>query len=354
MKATSLLEYEQWKDIAGYEGLYQVSSFGRVRSLDKYIDHPKGGKAFCKGRILTGSINKQGYKRITLTKDKISINYLIHRLVAIAFIDNPYNYQCVNHIWENQKANNNIHNLEWCTVAYNNSYGTKLQRYSDKKAYVIQQIDIHTGTVIAEYKGVRAAAKAVNGDATNIAKACRVKSYNRNVKGYYWNYKDEPFVLYQEKISKAEIKQKKYNHFEDEKVIRYDFNGNVIKEYNSIKDASTELNTKCQLIVKCCRGELITSNKSIWRFKNDDFNKYPTERMKRIISEDKRLSLSLTNKNSNYTKSVRKTVGKYNLNNELVKTYLSVTDAIKENGMRILSVLNGRQHKTHGFIYKYL
>lgn len=123
---------EFWKDIEGYEGLYQVSNLGRVRSLDRVIQQIKFGGELSpqiyRGRVINPTING-GYYRCSLSKDNIKESKLIHRLVAEAFIPNPNNYPCVNHKDEN-KLNNVVENLEWCTVQYNTNYGTSPERIS--------------------------------------------------------------------------------------------------------------------------------------------------------------------------------------------------------------------------------
>ena len=118
MKGVDNMENEIWKDIDGYKGLYQVSNLGRVKSLHHN-----------KEKILKGSYTKEGYHLISLSKEGTQKRYLVHRLVATAFIPNLYKLECVNHKDENPR-NNNVDNLEWCTKAYNNCYGTRLERLS--------------------------------------------------------------------------------------------------------------------------------------------------------------------------------------------------------------------------------
>lgn len=111
---------EIWKDVKGYEGLYQVSNLGRVKSLDR-IDR-KG--RLRKGRILKPSSNGRGYLNVCLTVDNIPHTIKVHRLVAEAFISNPDNLPQVNHKDE-IKTNNHADNLEWCTAEYNSNYGSR-------------------------------------------------------------------------------------------------------------------------------------------------------------------------------------------------------------------------------------
>lgn len=108
---------EVWRDIDGYKGLYQVSNFGNVKSLDKKTKN-KNGYRIIKGKILKSKLDNHGYLRIGLTKNNKQKFYLIHRLVAIAFLPNQNNYPIINHI-DGNPLNNYIENLEWCTYSYN-------------------------------------------------------------------------------------------------------------------------------------------------------------------------------------------------------------------------------------------
>ena len=114
---------EIWRPVVGYEGLYEVSSYGRVRSLDRY----DGRNHFIKGKLLKNRDNGNGYLICILSKNGIVKNKYIHRLVVEAFIPNPDNIKEVNHKDED-KTNNNVENLEWCDRKYNCNYGTKIER----------------------------------------------------------------------------------------------------------------------------------------------------------------------------------------------------------------------------------
>lgn len=108
---------EVWKDIAGYEGLYQVSDMGRVRSCKRLVSHPKGGKKVVNPRVLKPS-NVHGYPSVILCTNGTIKRFSVHRLVAIAFLDNPMNLPEVNHL-DGNRANPEKTNLEWCSSAEN-------------------------------------------------------------------------------------------------------------------------------------------------------------------------------------------------------------------------------------------
>ena len=107
---------EEWKYIEGYEGLYQVSNYGRVRSL---FYRKKNQVQLLKLRKVT-----KGYLQVALWKNRKRKDFMVHKLVAEAFIPNPNNYPQINHKDED-KTNNCVENLEWCTNEYNHNYGTR-------------------------------------------------------------------------------------------------------------------------------------------------------------------------------------------------------------------------------------
>lgn len=126
---------EVWQDIDGYEGLYQVSNHGRIRSLDRYDSMGR----LRKGAILAINDNGHGYKNISLHKDGKTKTFYVHRLVALAFIPNENNLPQINHVDEN-RDNNHADNLEWCTNEYNSNYGS--HNYNLSKA--------HSGKTLSE------------------------------------------------------------------------------------------------------------------------------------------------------------------------------------------------------------
>jgi len=137
---------EIWKDIEGYEGYYQVSNQGNVRSLDKIITNNKGVTYERLGKILSFNLNA-GYPQIYLSKNGVVRTYRIHRLVAQAFIPNPENKPTVNHKDET-RTNNNDWNLEWATYKENSNYGTLPDRFSI--VHSGRQVSIETRNKLSE------------------------------------------------------------------------------------------------------------------------------------------------------------------------------------------------------------
>lgn len=167
---------EQWKDIKGYEGLYQISNLGRVRSLN----YNRTGKV----KVLKNSPAKHGYLKISLWHNGKKKTFTIHRLVAEAFIPNPDNLPCVNHKDED-KTNNCVGNLEFCTPEYNNNYGTHNERVSKKLMISVSQYD-KTGILIKVYSSAKDAQMDTGIFRTHITKCCKGKL--KTTGGYMWRY----------------------------------------------------------------------------------------------------------------------------------------------------------------------
>ena len=133
--------FEQWKDIKGYEGLYQVSNLGKVRSLDRIVKqfgHKQEYERSIKGKLLKLHIQNGGYLIATLTKNNNERKMLVHRLVAIAFMGNNEGMQ-VNHK-DGNKLNNKLSNLEWCTQSENvkHAYFKLNHKLKNKKIYCVE------------------------------------------------------------------------------------------------------------------------------------------------------------------------------------------------------------------------
>lgn len=129
---------EIWKDIEGYKGYYQVSNCGRVKSLQRFKSCGKGG-FIQKERIMKQSLTTTGYKKVELSKDGKRKSMKVHRLVAMAFIDNPDNKPDVNHI-DGNPLNNHLVNLEWCTESENINHAI---RTGLKKVFYIERSKLY-------------------------------------------------------------------------------------------------------------------------------------------------------------------------------------------------------------------
>jgi hypothetical protein len=186
---------EIWKDILGYEGFYQVSNLGRVRSVDRIVKGKFGSIQHKKGVMLAPAINTAGYYSVALTKNAKGKAFRVHRLVAEAFIPNPSNYPIINHKDEN-KLNNNVNNLEWCTYSYNTIYNNSIARrlsvknknrsYGCEKKVYQYNIDGH---LIKTWKSLMEVSRELHVPWGNIANCCRGGKYRHTAYGYKWSYK---------------------------------------------------------------------------------------------------------------------------------------------------------------------
>ena len=162
--------HEVWKDIAGYEGYYQVSNLGSVKSLTLFK------------KILKPYADKDGYFQVILYKNKTRKLQRVHRLVAQAFIPNENHYPQVNHKDEN-KQNNCVENLEWCTNDYNIHYGTAIARISQSKMKKVLQIST-TGEIVNKWDSVQEAAKDLGIGRSTLFRRCLSSSKPRKYKNY--------------------------------------------------------------------------------------------------------------------------------------------------------------------------
>lgn len=205
---------EVWKDVQGYEGLYQVSNLGRVRSLDRTIIDSIGRKRLYKGKLLKPIIDNHGYFEVLLYKGTNRKPPHIHRLVAQTFLPNPKKLPCINHIDEN-KQNNAVSNLEWCSYKYNNNYGTRTDRAIQTRGRNpewYKKIKEHTGKIGKKYGRINGA-----------------------------------------KMSKP--------------VLQFDLDGDFIREWPSMREVKHNLKIDNSSIARCCKGKQKTAGKYIWKFK---------------------------------------------------------------------------------------
>lgn len=169
-----------WRDIAGYDGLYQVSSDGRVKSLPHFVNNGRGCYQTKEKILKPGKRvrNKCIYKFVVLSNGKNIERFSVHRLVAQAFLENPNGFDEINHKDKNTE-NNRVENLEWCDHAYNVNYS---------KAKKVLQFDFD-GTLLATYSSIVVAAQMTGISRTAINNS--LCGWSKSAGGYIWKYETE-------------------------------------------------------------------------------------------------------------------------------------------------------------------
>lgn len=177
---------EQWKAIDGFEGFYEASTLGRIRSIDRVVHQRNKWGEFSriiKGKIVKGTVDNNGYVAISLQKNG-KIKYTkVHILIAKTFIDNYNNLPQVNHKDEN-KQNNEVSNLEWCTAKYNMNYGTVRSRTAMAQGKKVQQIK--DGNVIRVFDSLHEINRELGYNFKNICSVCNGK--RNSAHGFEWKY----------------------------------------------------------------------------------------------------------------------------------------------------------------------
>ena len=237
---------EIWKPVVGYEGLYEVSNFGRIKAPLKIV---RSGRMMRKyqERIITQQHNKLGYLCVVLYKDGKGKRYLVHRLVMLAFVPNTENKPHIDHI-NTIKDDNRLENLRWATpkenanneltVEYMKSAHSKEsykrgQETKRKNGVRNAPVKVYQyskeGLLIAEYPSANAAGALLGIPRKNISRA--INDHTLSAGGYMWRTDGipqcEPYLFRSHPFSKP--------------IIQYDLNGNIIQEWKSIYEASQEL-----------------------------------------------------------------------------------------------------------------
>ena len=179
-------EKEIWKDIPNYEGLYQASNLGRVKSLERFRKGKNGFLASVKEKILKTLMLNSGYYQVRLYKNSIGKMYLIHRLIWETFNGQiPEGYE-LNHLDE-IPSNNRLSNLSLVTHKENINYGTRNERSAKKRSKAVLQFDLQ-GILIKEYSSTKQVERELGFGQGNIVNCCKGKL--KQVYGYKWRYKE--------------------------------------------------------------------------------------------------------------------------------------------------------------------
>ena len=180
---------EIWKDIPEYEGLYQASNLGNIKSLErKRIDRNE----ILKSKILTKHLKENGYEIVTLCKNRKEVKKYVHRLVALTFISNPNNYNEINHINEN-KQDNRVVNLEWCNRKYNCNYGLRNMKCYKK----ILQYDLQDN-FIKEWNSIKSIKKYFEKKDNDSGISCCIHGKQKTAFGYKWKLKNNIGAMFKE------------------------------------------------------------------------------------------------------------------------------------------------------------
>lgn len=174
---------EIWKEIKDYEGFYEISNTGCIRSVKRIVTYSNGINHLYKSKVLSPSICN-GYYKVTLHKNGLKKTHSVHRLVAEAFIDNPKKLPCVNHKDEN-RLNNNADNLEWCTIKYNSNYGNAQIKKAKKCFKPLCQLDLN-GNVIKLWNSMTDVEKELGIKIASISN--NIHGHSKSAGGYKWRF----------------------------------------------------------------------------------------------------------------------------------------------------------------------
>ena len=257
---------EEWRPIAGFEGLYEVSNLGRIRSLDRYVATltflGEPSQRFSKGRVLKMNKTPNGYLMAQLCKDGKRVNSMVHRLVAQAFIPNPDNLSEINHK-DQDKHNNQTDNLEWCNHKYNINYGDARERQRDAISRPIEQLTMD-GQHVAYFRSAKELERLSGGRYYErcIGRVAKCKTTrNSSVYGFRWRYveKTDNLTYFTEPFEPKNLKK-------DRMLEQLTIDGQHVAYYRTLTEACKAIGAKKSSICNSCRGLNKTAYGYRWRY----------------------------------------------------------------------------------------
>lgn len=343
---------EIWKQIKGYEGLYEISNLGRVKRLKTSFLDSMGRRVCRKEEIKNGIRSGTSYLHVKLFKNGIYTTANIHRLVAEAFIPNPQNLPCVNHKDESRN-NNRVDNLEWCTYGYNNTYGTTCKRRNASRAFY-KKIGVTKKSVLKREterrkKPIRPVIQySLDGKIVKVFKGGLQEAaaeYSINIEqciggrckssaGYVWRYEGDPF-------SYRERKALPFQRY----VIELDKDGNEIRRFNSIHDAAVFYGISHHVF--CKSTSIIGKGKLEGKF-------FVIEKQKCKMTHNPRRGPNPNLKGIN-----ARPVCQYSLDGDFIAEYKSMTEAEeklhlnKHSASNISGCCKGKHKSAYGYVWKY-
>ena len=271
------LEREEWRPVKGYEGLYEVSSFGRVKRIEYTTTYSNGSVRTLPEMTIKLSTTELGYQRVGLWCNRKCKIFFVHRLVAEAFIPNPDNLPIINH--RNEKPDCNYpDNLEWCTVAYNNTYGTRIERLKNTLTGV-------------KHSDQRKEANSIGQKRYYEQNPEARERVSKQFKAYFEAHPETKEIISRkakERLSSPEARQKlserakmyfsnpearqkamELKRYKMIAIVQLDMSGNYIREWESARQAARELGMQQGGIRHCCVGKYKQSGGYIWKYKSD-------------------------------------------------------------------------------------
>ena len=189
LRITGDLGFEFWADIPGFEGLYQVSTYGRVKRLSRWAETGRGMHLLPE-IIMKQKIDRYGYPAIALYQGKGYVYTTVHRLMGVTFLFNPSKLPMINHK-DCIRHNNSIDNIEWCTAKYNSNYGNCPQKIAASLSKPVLKFDLE-GNFICEYSSIKNAALSIRDYSIKTARGTIGECCLNHMKtayGYVWKFK---------------------------------------------------------------------------------------------------------------------------------------------------------------------